>query len=135
MKSIKDFAFAALPTQITFMVVVLMLCLCCCSGKSEYSSVKNDGSWEVEFDPLNTTLEEEFVLSSGDSVTVNSDILSGSIGVTIGRENSTPVYESSSTELGYFEVTVHDDGVYKISVNGNNAKGKITFDTKSKGDS
>lgn len=134
MKSIKDFAFAALPTQIGFMAAVLILCMCCCSGQSKYSSVRNNGSWTVEFNPLNTTLEEEFTLSSGDSIAVNTDIISGSIGVTIGRENSTPVYEGSSAELGYFEVTVHEDGVYIISVNGRRAEGNISFNTETKGD-
>ncbi|MGN0602371.1 MAG: hypothetical protein ACI4I2_00180 [Oscillospiraceae bacterium] len=127
MKSIKDFAFAALPTQIGFMAVVLILCMCCCSGRSEYSSVKNNGSWTVEFHPLNTTLEEEFILNSGDSIAVNSDIISGSIAVKIGKENSTPVYEGNSSELGYFEVTVHEDGVYIISLSGNRAEGEISF--------
>lgn len=127
MKSIKDFAFAALPTQIGFMAVVLILCMCCCSGRSEYSSVKNNGSWTVEFHPLNTTLEEEFTLNSGDSIAVNSDIKSGSIAVRIGKENSTPVYEGNSSELGYFEVTVHEDGVYIISLRGNRAEGEISF--------
>lgn len=135
MKDIKDWTFAALPTQIVFMTLVMILCMCCCSGSSKYSSVKNNGSWAVEFDPLNTTLEEDFSLNSGDTLTVNSDIVSGSIGITIGREKSTPVYEGNCTELGYFEVTVHEDGVYKISVNGKSAVGKISFDTKAKGDS
>lgn len=131
MKSIKDFAFAALPTQIGFMAVVLILCMCCCSGRSEYSSVKNNGSWTVEFHPLNTTLEEEFILNSGDSITVDSDIISGSIAVKIGKENSTPVYEGNSSELGYFEVTVHEDGVYIISLSGNRAEGDISFRSES----
>lgn len=131
MKSIKDFAFAALPTQIGFMAVVLILCMCCCSGGSEYSSVKNNGSWTVEFHPLNTTLEEEFILNSGDSIAVNSDIISGSIAVKIGKENSTPVYEGNSSELGYFEVTVHEDGVYIISLSGNRAEGDISFRSES----
>lgn len=131
MKSIKDFAFAALPTQIGFMAVVLILCMCCCSGRSEYSSVKNNGSWTVEFHPLNTTLEEEFILNSGDSIVVNSDIISGSIAVKIGKENSTPVYEGNSSELGYFAVTVHEDGVYIISLSGNRAEGDISFRSES----
>lgn len=97
------------------------------SGGSRYSRQVEEDLFSLDTGRLNGTISEPFSLEEGDTIDVRIARISGDFSITIGRENRAPIYEGRNPELGFFRVTVPEDGEYCLSVSGKRAVGSISF--------
>ncbi len=99
----------------------------CGANESEFSEVKNPGSYTIEAGKLNTTLSHSYELSAGDTIKVGMDVGAGEFEITI-KSDGDPVYEGNGAGLDDFTVNIPSDGVYTISVAGKDGQGSLSFE-------
>lgn len=95
--------------------------------ESRFSRNVEEDLFSLGMEPLNGDLSETFSLREGDTIDVSTVFLSGELSITIGQEGREPIYTGRNPTLGSFQVTVPEDGDYRISVSGKRAEGSVSF--------
>ena len=109
---------------ITCFMLIMALSAC---GNADFvgNSYKVGNNITIEFQILNMRETQEIDLKSGDTVRFDVTRESGQIDIAFGLKDASPDYEGKSVELNSFTVTVHENGIYILTVIGSEAKGSI----------
>ena len=86
-----------------------------------------DDLFSIGMESMNESRSESFQLEEGISVAVYVVHLDGELDIYITDSSGTVVYEGHNPEIGNFLVNITEDGRYTMTVEGNRAKGSISF--------
>ena len=108
---------------------LLLLALTGCREKSVFdgSMAVNDDGFTMEYTVLNKEQTARISLAAGDQLQVTFAHAKGSVDVTVGMDGKEPLYKGSAQENAEFSLLVSETGLYRITVTGHQAKGRVAF--------
>ena len=113
---------------------LLIICLLWAVALKLWSDTESRCTVKVEDDlffigmeSMNESRSESFHLEKGASVAVYVVHLDGELDIYITDSSGTAVYEGHDPEIGSFLVNITEDDRYTMTVEGNRAKGSISF--------
>ncbi len=113
-------------------ITVVMTCavLAGCYKEAEFSGSKtgDDDRFDIDFEVLNRSYSHEFDMKAGESIDVSITRKSGNISIEIKKEDADPIYRGNDLDTANFNVKVKEDGIYKVTVKGEKAKGHVVFE-------
>ena len=95
--------------------------------ESRYTVKVEDDLFSIGMGSMNESRSESFRLEKGMSVAVYVVHLDGELDIYITDSSGTVVYEGHNPEIGSFLVNITEDDRYTMTVEGNRAKGSISF--------
>lgn len=95
------------------------------SGAFRGSFVKNSDSYLLNAERMTGTDTHTLALQKGDVLQIHFAVGKGSLKLTIAAPDSTELYAGNGTEAEDFTVNIPADGVYTISVEGQQAAGTL----------
>ncbi len=108
--------------------VMCILYLLACRPEFNGSRTGNDHELIMDFRILNKEDSQQFDLQGGDTIHAEIEVDSGTLAVTIGREDEEPIYENNEiTADTVFDLTISEGGTYTVRVSGSEAKGGVRF--------
>lgn len=118
--------------NLLFILALIVLPICftgCKNNTSTFTGSKtgNDTQFLVDFDVLNSTVDNSMPLSSGDTIDTTIDIASGKVDILVKNENETVIYRSDDVKNGNFTIDITESGNYTFYVTGHKAKGSVHF--------
>ncbi len=121
---------------ITISVALIIGFTGCYASSSKFSGSKtgNDNQFLVDFDVLNSTVNDDMPLSDGETIETTLDIKKGDVDILVENENGTIAYQGNNVESGKFTIEINEIGDYTFYVTGSKAKGSVYF-IKSSSDS
>ncbi len=101
----------------------------CDNSNSKFSGSRtgNDNQFLVDFEVLNSTLNNDMPLSEGETVETTIDVKKGNVDILVENENGTIAYQGNSVKNGAFMIDIEETGDYTFYVTGSNAKGSVYF--------
>ena len=119
-------ARSALLIMIMF---VLIISVAGCTGNTAFSGSKtgNDNQFLVDFDVLNTTVNNKMLLSEGERIGTTVDIKKGRVDIVVENENGKIAYRGNDVESAHFGIVIEETGTYTFYVTGSKAKGSVYF--------
>lgn len=114
---------------ITISIVFLISFTGCENNNATFSGSKtgNDKQFLVDFEVLNTTVDNNMPLTVGDSIDTSIDVKKGNVDILVKNENGTIAYQGNDVESGDFTIVIDEAGDYTFSVTGSKAKGSVYF--------
>ena len=114
---------------LTALLGLLLLALTGCREKSVFdgSMAVNDDGFTMEYTVLNKEQTARISLAAGDQLQVTFAHAKGSVDVTVGMDGKEPLYKGSAQENAEFSLLVSETGLYRITVTGHQAKGRVAF--------
>lgn len=109
---------------------MLVTCFTGCNNTSSTfsgSKTGNDIQFMVDFDVLNSTVNNDMSLSDGDNIDTTIDIEKGQVDILVENENGTIIYQGDDVENGNFILGITESGNYTFYVTGYKAKGSVHF--------
>ena len=118
--------------NIVFILALIVLTISfagCKNSRSTFSGSKtgNDTQFLVDFEVLNTTVNNDMPLSNGDNIDTTIDIEKGKVDVLVKNENDTIIYQGNNVENGNFTLGITESGNYTFYITGHKAKGSVHF--------
>lgn len=112
-----------------FAVCSVLLASC---NDSEFSGnrIKNPDSYILDIKNMNGKDGHKLSLKAGDELKVDFETEKGSIKLEIKSEDGVLVYSGNGKETTSFMVNVKESGVYSITVEARNGKGKLHITLK-----
>lgn len=114
-------------------LVAVMLTACGTDSVFDGSWVADKDGFRMNYSVLNQEETAELVLSEGDQLQVALTHDRGSVDIVIGIDGHEPVYRGTDQANAEFILTIPENGVYRVSVRGHQARGKVSI-TKMTGD-
>jgi len=108
-------------------LLCVLLAGCGASGAFDGSKATDESGFRMEYKALNREETAALQLAAGEEIQVVFSHTAGSVDVTVGQEGKEPIYKGTAQENAEFLLTVSEEGIYKISVTGHQAKGKVSF--------
>ncbi|MDD3172514.1 MAG: hypothetical protein PHF63_02400 [Herbinix sp.] len=101
----------------------------CNNSNTKFSGSKtgNDKQFLVDFDVLNSTVDNDIPLTVGEMVETTIDIKKGDVDILVENENGTIAYRGNDVETGNFTIIIDEPGTYTFYVTGSKAKGSVSF--------
>jgi len=101
----------------------------CAVSNSKFSGSKtgNDNQFLVDFDVLNSTVNNDMPLSDGETIEATVDVKKGDVDILVENENGTIVYQGNNVVSGNFTINIDETGDYTFYVIGSKAKGSVYF--------
>lgn len=118
-------------TGICFTLLACMLLSCgCTSGSyvtvgSYSSSTKN--SYFLEYHRFDGTKQTSLQLEEGDILNVELVCEEGTLGVTLQKEDDTPIYAEENCATDSFSLEITEAGTYTLTLQADNTKGSVNF--------
>lgn len=76
---------------------------------------------------LNREETADLTLRSGDQLAVKIAHTGGTVDITVGREGQALLYTGKGQQNAAFALVIPEDGTYRVSVTGHQAKGEVSF--------
>lgn len=111
------------------MIILTVLCLLCGCRQVQFdgSRISNENKFVMEYEVLNREYYHVFELNANDVIEVNIVDEAGELSIVIQNEKEEIIYQGNDLPTSHFQVTVHQNGSYKIIVSGHKAKGSVSF--------
>ena len=87
----------------------------------------NDDGCTMESTVLNKEQPAQISRAAGDQLQVTFAHTKGSVDVTVGMDGKEPLYKGAAQENAECSLLVSEPGVYRITVTGHQAKGRVAF--------
>lgn len=107
--------------------VLLLLSLTACGISFNGSRTGNGSQFIMEYTVLNTTDSQLLELEKGDILEAEIVNNAGSLSVTIQKDKDEPIYDNENVSTCTFEIAIEKSGTYKITVEGKESKGSVSF--------
>ncbi len=123
-------------TLITMLIALIIGFTGCYASSTKFSGSKtgNDNQFLVDFDVLNSTVNNDMPLTKGETIETTLDIIKGDVDILVESENGTIAYQGNNVKSGNFTIEIDETGNYTFYVTGSKAKGSVYF-VKSSSDS
>lgn len=111
-------------------LIILTISFIGCKNSSSTFSGSKTGNYNqflVDFDVLNTSVNNDMPLSNGDNIDTTIDIEKGNVDVLVKNENDTIFYQGDDVENGNFTLSITESGKYTFYITGHKAKGSVHF--------
>lgn len=112
---------------VLLLAAVVLLTGCGRTGAFDGSRTSDESGFRMEYALLDREESAELTLSEGDRIQVSISHAAGNVDLTVGRDGEEPIYEGTGQENAEFILTVPEPGLYRISVTGHRAEGKVSF--------
>lgn len=123
----------AVIIAVVFLLALTAVAFSSCGNSEFYGSrTKNPDSYTLDISKMNGTDSHKLALSAGDVLQIDFAAEKGSIKLDILAPDGNSVYSGNGKDLITFELNISEDGVYTISVEAKNAKGKVNVVKKAK---
>ncbi len=101
----------------------------CKNSSATFSGSKtgDDTQFLVDFEVLNTTVNNEMPLSKGETINTTIDIEKGKVDVLVKNENDTVIYQGDDAGNGNFTLEITESGKYTFYITGYKAQGSVYF--------
>ena len=111
------------------LLAVLLFLLTGCGAGSVFdgSRISDASGFRMEYGILNREESADLPLTKGDRLRVLLSHTKGSVDVNVRLEGKEPVYRGSGQRNADFVLEITEDGNYRISVTGHQAKGSASF--------
>lgn len=116
-----------------FIVILLMFLFSACSI-TKFNSTKfngnrtgNDSQLIMDYRVLNVEDSQILDLKKGDIVDFKIISESGRVDIILQKEGEAHIYKGVDIPTSSFSVDIPEDGKYKVSVTGKNAKGNVSI--------
>lgn len=116
-------------TQILLTIFIVSFCLTCCSTEDTFvgNKISNEDSFKMDYSILNCQEDASLKLEAGDTLDVVIAHEAGTVDVTVGMDDSDPIYEGNGLTNISFTLNITESGHYQIHVTGHEAAGSVTF--------
>lgn len=100
--------------------------------KNEFNGNKicNDNEFILEYSEFNTTYEHSLSLEEGDVIHCNIEADEGTLDISIEKDDGVSAYRGNDVSSGSFDVRITEAGEYTITVTGDEAVGRVSFEKK-----
>lgn len=107
----------------------LSFCLTCCNTDSSFvgNKVSNDDLFAMDYSISNCQEDASMRLEAGDTLDVAIAHDTGTVDVTVGIDDTEPIYEGNGLSTISFTLNITESGFYQIHVTGHKAAGSVTF--------
>ena len=121
----RGFARAA----VFFLLLAAGLLLTGCGRRAVFDGSRTSGKtgFSMEYALLDREETAEVELSAGERLEVSFSHTAGSVDVVIAQAGEEPLYRGNGQTDAQFVLTAAKPGVYRISVTGHRARGKVSF--------
>lgn len=115
--------------SIIVLILLAISSISCQKSSSAFSGSKtgNDTQFLVDFEVLNTTVNNDMILSNGDEIDTLIDIEKGKVNILVKSENDTIIYQGDDVKNGNFSLGITESGNYTFYITGDKAKGSVYF--------
>ncbi|MBR6029363.1 MAG: hypothetical protein IKP40_09760 [Clostridia bacterium] len=113
-------------------LALMLLTGCGQTSVFDGSRASDKHSFQMEYTVLNREESAELELSAGDQLLVSLAHTGGSVDVTVSQAGKEPVYRGKGQVSAEFSIEIPEDGVWRVSVTGHQAKGRVSFTRKPK---
>lgn len=111
------------------MIILLGLTILtgCQSARFNGNRTGNENQFIMEYRIFNGSDSQILELEKNDILDIEIVNESGNISVLIEKEDQEVIYSEDKVKNKSFQITIHEDGQYKVTVTGENAKGSVYF--------